>query len=93
MEKLIVTVFGGNQDHLPSDLMNIASAIHHEPYDEEKLLNELDPVPDVIICWPPTGGMSTLEIAQTLRMNNAKAPIFFLTLEKKDFDKKKLIKN
>lgn len=87
-----IAVFGGNPDQISADIKAVASGIAYYPYDTEKLMDLFDPNPDVILCFPG-GDIPSLEIAQCLRMNYPETPVFFIATEKKDFDKKKLVKN
>ena len=90
---MLIVVYGAQADQIPSELKTIASSIVCEPYDVDKLMEAMDPQPNVILCYPPDIEMSTLELAQTLRMNYPDTSIFFIAIDKKDFDKKKLVKN
>lgn len=63
------------------------------PYDEEKMMEALPTRPTCILCFSSKGGMSSFEIAQTLRMNFPDTPMFFIALDPKEFEKKGLIKN
>ena len=90
---LRIVVFGATQDQVPTELQVIADSVVCEEYDLEKMMEPIEPSPSIILCYPPHNNMSTLEFAQTLRMNYPELPIFFIASEKKDFDKKKLIKN
>lgn len=88
-----ILVFGTNSDQIPEELKTLANNVEIVGYDSEKLMEPSEPVPSLILCYPHQGEMSTLEIAQTLRMYYPELPIFFIASEKKDFDKKRLVKN
>lgn len=88
-----IFVFGATQEIIPAELSSIASSITCESSYTDKILEPLVPTPSMILCYPGQSSFSTLEIAQTLRMNYPELPIFFIATEKADFDKKKLVKN
>lgn len=90
---LKIVVFGATADQIPSELKTLAERIDYEGYDSDKIMEAMDPPPSIIMCYPGGLNMSTLELAQTLRMNYPELPIFFIASDKKDFDKKRLIKN
>jgi len=92
---LSVTVFGETSLRGVAEIEEIASQVNYEVYDAEKIMDPLPHAPSVILCYPPLPavGMGVLEIAQTLRGTYPEIPIFFIALDKADFDKKKLIKN
>jgi putative nucleotidyltransferase with HDIG domain len=88
-----IAAFGAGPEQIPVGVKSIASSIDYIAYDAETIMDMLVENPDVILCYPPKEGMSALEIAQSLRMNYPDTPLYFIVNEKKDFDKKKLIKN
>lgn len=90
---LSIVVFGATPDQIPSELKALAKDIAYESYDSDKIMEAIEPAPSLILCYPTGLNMSTLELAQTLRMNYPELPIFFIASDKKDFDKKRLIKN
>ena len=90
---LRIVVFGATADQIPSELKALAESIDYEGYDSDKIMEPIEPPPSLILCYPGGLNMSTLELAQTLRMNYQDLPIFFIAADKKDFDKKRLIKN
>lgn len=64
------------------------------PYDLEKMA--LEPPPEgtcMMLCGPPPEGISTIEIAQTLRAQNQNVPIYYLTTLRNAFDRKAYRKN
>lgn len=63
------------------------------PYDEEKMMDPPEVAPSCVLCFSSRGGMSSIEIAQTLRMSMPSLPMFYIALEPNEFDKKGLIKN
>lgn len=87
-----IAVFGAGPEKLPSEVKAMGSGIMYYVYDIEKIMDPLEPTPHLILCYP-SEIMPALEIAQSLRMNYPDLPVFFIAVEKKDFDKKKLIKN
>lgn len=88
-----ILVFGANSDQIPEELRALATSIECVGYDSDKMMETADPLPSIVLCYPHEGAMSTLEIAQTLRMFYSDLPIFFIAADKKDFDKKRLVKN
>lgn len=88
-----ILVFGANSEHVPEELRSLASSVECVGYDSEKLMEPSGLPPHLILCYPHSGEMSTLEIAQTLRMSYPELSLFFITNDKKDFDKKRLVKN
>ncbi|MGE3609332.1 MAG: HD-GYP domain-containing protein [Bacteriovoracaceae bacterium] len=93
MNKLIIAVFGANEKQMLPELKSLTSEINYYPCTIEKLMEPIEPIPDLILCYTPSEGLQLIEVAQTLRMTYPDGPIFFMTTEKKEFDKKKLIKN
>ena len=87
-----IAVFGGTPESLPAEVKSLGSDIIYYAYDAEKILDMLEPTPGLILCYP-SPEMPALEIAQSLRMNYPDLPVFFIASDKKDFDKKKLVKN
>lgn len=88
-----ILVFGANSEHVPEELRKLASSVECVGYDSEKLMEPSGVSPHLILCYPHSGEMSTLEIAQTIRMSYPDLSLFFITSDKKDFDKKRLVKN
>lgn len=89
-----ITFFGVKREAVPIELMAMASSSTFIDYQDEKFMEPLDPVPDVIVCFSANEEeIPNAEIAQTLRMNAPLGIIFFVTYEKSDFNKKILIKN
>ncbi len=87
-----IAVFGSGAELIPSEIKEMSSSINFYSYDDEKFMDVIEPSPTLILCFPTTS-MGVLEIAQTLRMNYPSLPVFFIATDKKDFDKKKLVKN
>ena len=74
--------------------MALASSTSFLSYQDDQFMEQLDPAPDVIVCFATKEEeIANAEIAQTLRMNAPQGIIFFVTYEKSDFNKKILIKN
>lgn len=88
-----ILIYGATEEQIPAEVRGISSHLFFMSYDPEKMMDTMDPLPSVILCFPDKGGMSALEIAQTLRMTYAETSIYFIAHEKKDFDKKKMLKN
>lgn len=88
-----IFIFGANQDQIPAELKGLATSITCEDMYTDKILEPLDPNPNMILCYAAESSFSTLEIAQTLRMNYPDLPIFFIATDRSDFDKKRLVKN
>lgn len=79
---------------VPPEVMAMASTSTFLNYQDDQFMETLDPVPDVIVCFPANEEkISNAEIAQTLRMNAPKGILFFVTFDKSDFNKKILMKN
>lgn len=89
---LKVAVFGKEDEKIPEEILYLCSEVKYHKYDLDILVEPLESTPNVILCYP-SGEISPLEIAQSLRMNYPENSLFFIATEKKDFDKKKLIKN
>lgn len=90
-----IAVFGQIEANVSPEVREMASSMTYWPYDEDHLIEPLADVPNIALCYTPQEGcaFSILEIAQALRANYPDASIFFVATEKKDFDKKKMIKN
>jgi HD-GYP domain-containing protein (c-di-GMP phosphodiesterase class II) len=88
-------VFGGTPEQITPEVKALATAIDCLDYDVEKMMEPIEPNPNVVLCFAPDSDVeiSALEIAQTLRAVYEDHPIFFMTETKDNFDKKKLIKN
>lgn len=56
-------------------------------------MDDPEVMPQIVLCFTSHGEMPSLEIAQTLRMTMPNVPIYYITFDPKEFDKKKLIKN
>lgn len=95
MNNFNLAIYGAVAEQVHSDILSLASTIVYEVYDSEKMLEPLSIKPEVILCYnPPTGcSISPSEAAQTLRCTYPETPIFFIATDKKDFEKKRLIKN
>lgn len=87
-----IAVYGAGPAQLSDDVKSLGSGIMYYEYDAEKMMDALEPTPNLILCYP-SAEMPALEIAQTIRMNYPEMAVFFIASDKKDFDKKKLIKN
>lgn len=91
---LRLNCFGGKKEDLGDNVWSFFSEVFFEEYNLDKLTELIECNPDLVFCFQPTDEtLSPLEIAQSLRMNYPDLPIFFIALDKKNFDKKKLIKN
>lgn len=63
------------------------------PYNDAILEAPLEQVPSVLICGAPPEGLAVAEVAQTLRMHYPSHAIFYLTNERKDFQRAVYQKN
>lgn len=88
-----ITIFGATREMIDQEIISLATSTEFVSYEDDAFMEPLDPVPSVIICFPPKDGLTILEVAQTVRMNFPKGNIVFVTFQKGDFDKKRLIKN
>lgn len=88
-----ITIFGANRESIDREILSQATSTSFVNYEDDAFMEPLNPVPDVVVCFAHQDGPSILEIAQTVRMNFPKGIIFFVTYQKGDFDKKKLMKN
>lgn len=89
-----ISVFGIEESLVHPEIKSAAGAINYQIYDLEQMLEPLPETPDVILCYPPNEqSVSGLEVAQTLRNVYPQTPLFFISLDKSTFDKKRLIKN
>lgn len=92
MKNFHITIYGAQPDQVHPEIKRVAAALDYLPYDLDQMLEPLAYNPDVILCYPSTE-ISNLELAQTLRSVYPETSIFFIALDKKTFDKKRLIKN
>jgi HD-GYP domain-containing protein (c-di-GMP phosphodiesterase class II) len=90
-----IAIYGTEESLVHPEIKKISSEIQYLPYDIEQMLEPLVMTPDVILCYPPKDDLNlpALEIAQTLRSIYMESPLYFISLDKKSFDKKRLIKN
>lgn len=94
MKTFQISVFGIEESLVHPEIKKAADAINYQIYDLEQMLEPLPVTPDVILCYPPNEeSVSGLEVAQTLRNMYPQTPLFFISLDKSTFDKKRLIKN
>lgn len=95
MKTFRITIYGAEESQVHPEIKKTSPEIKYLPYDIEQMLEPSDIVPDVILCYPPAEDLNlpALEIAQTLRSIYMETPLFFISLDKKTFDKKRLIKN
>lgn len=63
------------------------------PMELDELLKEVDPPPCLVISGPPKEGISYAELAQTLRMQYQKIPIFLCCVARASFERKLFIEN
>ncbi|MBY0515777.1 MAG: HD domain-containing protein [Bacteriovoracaceae bacterium] len=92
-DSISIIIYASDPKDVPDELRSIADVVKFEPYDLEKMMDPPNPLPSAVACLPPGNEISTLELAQTLRMVLPDTPLFFLTTDKATYDKKKLIKN
>lgn len=90
-----IAIYGSEESLVHPEIRKTSPEIQYLPYDIEQMLEPLSMTPDVILCYPPAEDLNlpALEIAQTLRSVYMETPLFFISLDKKSFDKKRLIKN
>jgi HD-GYP domain-containing protein (c-di-GMP phosphodiesterase class II) len=74
--------------------MVAGGSVVERPNDIDSLMETVEgPTPLAIICGPPSDGISTIELAQTLRMTYPEAAIYFTTTVRDGFDRKIFCKN
>lgn len=62
-------------------------------FDLEKLMEPSSPPPHAVLCGPPPGEISLIEVAQTLRMVYTEIPIHFVSFARVGYDRKVFVKN
>lgn len=92
-EEFSLTIYASKADDIPGEIKNLTQKIVINSYDVEKMTEEPAQLPQVVLCFSSNGEMSALEIAQTLRMSMPTVPMYYVALDPKEFDKKRLIKN
>lgn len=95
MSTFKIAIYGAEENLVHPEIKKSSSDIQYFAYDIEQMIEPLPVRPDIILCYPPAEGLQlpALEIAQTLRSVYMDIPLFFISLDKKTFDKKRLIKN
>lgn len=88
-----LTIYANNSADIPAEIRALSDNITIQSYDVEKMTEEPASIPQTVICFTSHGEMSPLEIAQTLRMTMPDVPMYYVALDPKEFDKKRLIKN
>lgn len=88
-----LTIFAAKKEDIPKEITALTSNITIHPYDVDMMTEEPTVQPQVVLCFTSHGEMSALEIAQTLRMSMPEVPMYYVALDPKEFDKKRLIKN
>lgn len=63
------------------------------PYDFEKLMEQLDPPPHLIICGPPDDSGLIVEAAQSLSMQYQGVPLYYVSFKRDNYDRKTFVKN
>lgn len=91
--ELSLLIYASDENDIPLELRGISRTVRVERYDLEKMMDPPSPLPGAVACLAPKDEISTLELAQALRMTMPETPLFFLASTKLNFDKKKLIKN
>lgn len=86
-------IYASNPSDVPHEIRTLTNDVQILGYDVEKMTESSGPAPQSIICFTSRGILSPLEIAQTLRMMLPDVPMFYVALDPKEFDKKRLIKN
>jgi putative nucleotidyltransferase with HDIG domain len=94
VKNFIISVYGIVEALVHPEIKKAAHTINYQEYDIDQMLEPLPETPNVILCYPPDESkIPALEIAQTLRNVYPETPLFFISLDKSTFDKKRLIKN
>lgn len=95
MKEFHLVIYGAEKESVHPAIQELATSMQFEDYDVEKMLEPLAKTPSVILCYSPSAkaGIAAIEIAQALRCNYPDLPMFFIALNKQDFEKKNLIKN
>ncbi len=94
MQTFQIAIYGTEEALVHPEIKKASPKLSYQKYDIEQMLEPLRVVPDVILCYAPDESeLSALEVAQTLRNVYPKTPLFFISLNKSTFDKKRLIKN
>ncbi len=95
MSNLKASIFGITENHVLPELRSIIDEIAVFPYSEETLIEPMASDPGILLCYQTGEGseFSILEVAQALRANYPENQIFFIATQKKDFDKKRMVKN
>lgn len=76
---------------LETELASLAS-VQKDGYDMKYFESPLETAPLAILCGP-SEEMSSMEVAQSLRMIYPDAPLFFMSVDRSSFDRKSLQKN
>jgi putative nucleotidyltransferase with HDIG domain len=94
VKNFLIVIYGIDESLVHPEIKKAASEIIYQKYDIEQMLEPIDRTPNVILCYPPIEAeLPALEVAQTLRNVYPETPLFFISLDKSTFDKKRLIKN
>jgi putative nucleotidyltransferase with HDIG domain len=94
MHTFQIAIFGAEEALVHPEIKKASPKLSYHKYDIEQMLEPLEVVPDVILCYAPVETeIPALEVAQTLRNVYPETPLFFISLNKSTFDKKRLIKN
>lgn len=94
MQTFRIAIYGAQEALVHPEIKKISPQLSYQKYDIDQMLEPLDVIPNVILCYAPDESeIPALEVAQTLRNVYPKTPLFFISLTKSTFDKKKLIKN
>lgn len=95
MSTFKIAIYGAEENLVHPEIKKSSSDIQYFAYDIDQMIEPLPVRPDIILCYPPAECLQlpALEIAQALRSVYMDIPLFFISLDKKTFDKKRLIKN
>lgn len=69
------------------------SLIHAIPMDIDQIMDDQETPPAMVICGPPQGELSGVELAQSLRMQHQQSPIFLVCTAREGFERKKFVNN
>lgn len=92
-DSFTLSIFAQNPSDIPPEIRSLSSKTQVHSYDPEKMTEEPAEIPQVVVCFSSHGEMAPLEIAQTLRMAMPSVPMYYVALDPKEFDKKRLVKN
>lgn len=62
-------------------------------FDIEKLMEATEPTPTIILCGEPPPDIQAAEVAQMLRMQHQTQPIYYVTLNRTNYNRELFVKN